>query len=367
MTLTRNKTTVAGLDLQAGSIAGTEITSNGSVELGGTAIAALDPGLTRDGEVAQPEELGRALKSFFSNSGLSRNVRIGIASQRVVVRTLRLPLIEDPREVETAIRFQAAEEIPMPLEGAVLEWQVLRADPRAPLDGQMDVAVVAARREAVGGIIEACRAAGLKPVGIDISAFGMIRALATPQSPPDVAFTGHEEATADEPVGSPSSARLLCNLGDVLNLAVASGPRCLFTRVSTFGMEAIVQQVSDRASLTPDHARQWMQHVGLVEPIEGITGDPRIVEVTRSALDAGVEKLAGEMRLSLDYYGSQEAAVPVDEVILCGAGSAVTGVPERLQRELGHAVGVGRPPALSHLDDASAARLTLAYGLALEE
>jgi type IV pilus assembly protein PilM len=47
----------------------------------------------------------------------------------VVVRTLKLPLIEDQKELETAIRFQAHDQIPMPLDQAVLDHRVLRRQP----------------------------------------------------------------------------------------------------------------------------------------------------------------------------------------------------------------------------------------------
>ena len=64
----------------------------------------------------------------------------GIANQRVVVRTLRLPAIEDPTELEAAVRFQAQEQIPMPLEQAVLDHQVVGGVPAAEgAPPQMDV------------------------------------------------------------------------------------------------------------------------------------------------------------------------------------------------------------------------------------
>ena len=89
--------------------------------------------------------------------------------------------------------------------------------------------------------------------------------------------------------------------------------------------------------------------------------------VAREALSEGAERLAGEMRLSLDYYGSQEGSVSVEEVVACGPGTAIEGLPAQLERELGYPFKVGRPHALADLDPVSAARLTLPYGLALDE
>ena len=116
---------------------------------------------------------------MYSAHKLSKQVRLGVGNQRVVVRTFRLPAIEDPKEMEAAVRFQAQEQIPMPIDQAVLEHQVVGGVPAE--DGsqpQVDVVVVAARRDMISSLIEPVRHAGLEPVGVDLSAFGMIRALA---------------------------------------------------------------------------------------------------------------------------------------------------------------------------------------------
>jgi hypothetical protein len=59
--------------------------------------------------------------------------------------------------------------------------------------------------------------------------------------------------------------------------------------------------------------------------------------------------------------------VPVDGVVACGPGTTIPGLAERLQRDLGQRIEVGRPKALAQLDAPTAARLTLSFGLALEE
>jgi type IV pilus assembly protein PilM len=362
---------VVGLDVEAGSIAATEVTSNGEVRLGSTGIATLGPGVTRDGEVADADALAAALKDLFAEHKLARNVRIGIANQRVIVRTLRLPLLEDRDEFEAAIRFQAASEIAMPLDQAVLDWQRLESEPSVTAANQMDVVVVAARRETVTGFSGAIRAAGLRPVGIDVSAFAMIRALAAevPAQTVDAAQVSYEEraAAGDDAPLPVRPARLFCSLGDVTNLAVARDRNCLFTRVSPFGVERIAQRLAERRELTLEHARKWLLHVGLETPLEQIEGDPAILAAARETLEEGATKLAGEIRLSLDYYGGQEAAVAVEEIVACGPGIAIAGLPERLERELGLSLRAVRPAALDHLDDADAARLTVSYGLGMEE
>jgi type IV pilus assembly protein PilM len=358
MQLTRKKKTggIVGLDIEAGSIAAAEVQVNGSERLVASAVEPLAAGAFHEGEVADAELLADSLKSMFATHKLPKEVRLGVANQRVVVRTVRLPAIEDPKELDAAVRFQAQEQIPMPLDQAVLEHQVVGGV--AAEEGstpQIDVVVVAARRDMVSSFLEPIRRAGLQPVGVDLSAFGMIRALA-----------GIEQPATGEPAERPSEAVLYCNVGDVTNLAVARGRACLFTRVSHVGLETISERVAAARGLSAEHAAQWLAHVGLEQPLEAIEGDPETVAEARRALEEGVTALADELRLSLDYYGAQEGAVPVGRIVFCGAGSAFAGLVQRMEAVLGLPISVSRPSALSGFDESSAARLTLPFGLALE-
>ncbi|HEX5984860.1 MAG TPA: pilus assembly protein PilM, partial [Solirubrobacterales bacterium] len=266
------------------------------------------------------------------------------------------------------VRFQAQEQIPMPLDQAVLEHQVVGG----VADGeggqpQVDVVVVAARRDMVTQFVEPLRRAGLEPVGIDLSAFAMIRALAGIVAPAEAAteVLGEGQAPADPPP-RPDDAVLYCNVGDVMNLAVARGRSCLFTRVSMVGMEAMTGRLTAEGGLVPEHAAQWLTHVGVDRPLEEIEGDPETVTRARRVLEEGVHSLVDEMRLSLDYYGAQEGAVPVGQIVLCGPGSAIPGLARVMESGVSLPIVAARPPAFAGYADDAAARLTLAYGLALE-
>lgn len=249
----------------------------------------------------------------------------------------------------------------MPLEEAVIEHRVVGGVP-ANGDGpaQIDVMVVAARREMILATLRPLRDAGLEPVGVDLSAFGMIRALAEggeTASPPD---------DENGPAASERAAVLFCNVGGATNLAVARGRSCLFTRVSLVGLEDIAGGLASTTGLSPEHANLWLSHVGLARPVEEIDGDPTVVARTREALEHGAVSLVDELRLSLDFYAAQESAVPVERIVLCGPGSAIPGLAEQMEPAVGLPTSVGRPAALSGYDATTAARLTLPLGLALD-
>ncbi len=353
---------LVGLEIEAGSVAAAEVRVNGTTELSATAVAPMPSGAFHDGEVTDPGALAEVLRGFFSEHKLSRRVRLGIANQRVVVRTLRLPAIEDPKKLEAAVRFQAQEQIPMPIDQAILDHRVIGGVPatdEAP--AQIDVVVVAARRDMIEATLKPLRDADLRPVGVDLSAFGLIRALAeTPMSAP--------QNSDEEGAVAPTTLTVLyCNVGDVTNLAIAKGRACLFTRVSPVGLEGIAEVLAGSTGLSQENARMWLGHVGLTESEEPIEGDPETITKTRTVMESGASSLLDELRLSLDFYGAQNGAMPVERIVLGGPGSAIPGLAERMEPVLGLPIAIGHPEALSGLDPASAARLTLPYGLALDQ
>ncbi len=122
--------------------------------------------------------LAEALKSFFAENDLPKRVRLGVANQRIVVRSLDLPPLEDPKAARRRGRApQAPDHIPMPMDEAILDYVPLGQV--QTLNGpRMRVVIVAARRELIDRLVGATKDAGLKVEGIDLAAFGMVRALA---------------------------------------------------------------------------------------------------------------------------------------------------------------------------------------------
>ncbi|HEX5780913.1 MAG TPA: pilus assembly protein PilM, partial [Solirubrobacteraceae bacterium] len=303
----------------------------------------LRPGVLRDGEVADVPALAEALKAFFGEHELSTRVRLGIANQRIVVRTLDLPPLEDEKALAAAVKVQAPDHIPMPMDEAIVDWQSL-GSVQTPSGPRTRVVVVAVRREMVDRLVAATREAGLKLEGIDLSAFGMVRALAGGSKP--------------------EGAVLYVSVGGLTNVAVANASGCLFTRAAAGGLDAMVHTLSERRGLTLEHARQWMTHVGLHAPLEGVDGDTDLVAAARTVLEEGVHQLADTVRNSLNFYRMQESAEQVETGVLTGPAVSIPGFVESLSEQL----RLPLEPAVvaSQDEDADLGRLTVAAGLAVE-
>lgn len=295
---------VVGLDLDGSYIAAVSI-SGGVIEQ--AASADLAPGLVREGEVEDVDGLAHALRDFFKANNLGKNVLLGVANQQIAVRSLEIPPIENEQERTAAVRFQASEAVAMPLDEAVLDYHVIGETTSGEGSGLMRVIVVAAREPMIMRLVDAVRGAGLRPEGIDLSAFALMRIVA-----PD------SEA-------EPAPARVYCHLAGVTNLAVGVGNTCVFTRP--------LATVWDGGS---------QEFVGA---------------------------LAEEIRLSMDYYTGQPDARQVSEIMLSGPGSQRPGMAEQVASLVGLPVAIAQP--LGRLGAASLrmgedpSHYTVAAGLAL--
>src|SRR5215210_7585847 len=220
-----NRGTV-GLDLDGAYIAAAQISADGVSRAPSIELA---PGVISDGEVTDVTALTEALRDFFKVHGLPKRVRLGIANQQIVVRQMEIPKIDDEKERAAAVRFQAAEAIAMPLDEVVLDHQVVGEAVSPEGSPRLRVVVVAARESMIARVVEAVRDAGLRPEGIDLNAFALVRTLAMPSD-------------------STETARVYCHLGGVTNLAIAVGTSCLFTRPLSTQWDSDDENLADELS-----------------------------------------------------------------------------------------------------------------------
>jgi type IV pilus assembly protein PilM len=372
----RSGADLVGLDIQPGFIAAATVQVNGSILAQRVAATTLPADVVREGEVADEGALSEALREMFSKSGLGKRVRVGVANQRTVMRTLQLPPISDRKELAAAVNFQAQDQVPMPLANAVLDFHSL-------------------------GVVDTH--AGLQPQGIDLSAFALIRSL-------------HR-------AGDEQSERVLyLNVDGLTNLAIADGLICSFTRVVGGGIEAMASELAERRGIPVADAREQVLSFDLnsspaeldlpaeLEPEEEAQPaldaeqeeEGAVSEEEHTALEAGasfaelvaqpsapepspaepdgdddvrgvvenaIRDIAGEVRNSLDFHRSQDQGGEVSHVVLSGAALDLPGFAEALQMALdvevrSESVGV---LDVHPTDEVSPHRLAVAAGLATAE
>lgn len=341
----RRAATITGLEISATqAIAAQARLQDGQIVAERVAARPLPHGLLRDGLVVDAERLGAELKELFAEHRLSKRVRVGLATPRTILRVIDLPPLEE-KDVRAALLMQAQERIPMPLDRAVLDFQTVGLVD-TPEGRRLRVVVVATEREGVEPLLEALRRGGLKPEGIDLSVFAVIRAL-----------TSREQAQG--PV-------LYAQLGDLVTIAIAEGGVCRFTRQAPQGLALVLERLAESRAIPVDEALAVLQGVGDSGAPQSAVSEDR--DVTDLLSRVAVE-LGSELRTAAEFYANQFGSGMVTSGIVAGPLAPLPGFVDALAASSGLTLVRGEaattgPDALGGVD----ARLApLATGLAVGE
>ncbi len=169
---------VIGLDIGTNAVRVAEVELGARPVLRAFGQVGLPPGACVDGEVVAPAVVGEAIRRLWREVGIKgKIVRVGVASQRVVVRAVDFPDLPDD-ELESALTFEAQEYIPMPLAQAVLDFQVIESFTGPEGEALVRVLLAAAHQELVANTLAAVSAGGLRASAVDLVSFALIRSLA---------------------------------------------------------------------------------------------------------------------------------------------------------------------------------------------
>ena len=349
---------LVGLKVGGSQLAAARIANNGAAELLQVARRDLEPGIVVAGELRDPEALAKSLKEFFAANKLPRkNVRLGIASNRIGVRTFEISGIDDNKQLENAIHFRAQETLPIPLDEAVLDYRILEEKVDDEGTSTKRVLLVVAYKELVDRYIAACKKAGITLSGIDLEAFALLRALSAPRP---------EDAPSD-------SALVAVAIGhDRSTFAVSDGRVCEFTRVLEWGGSALNVAIARVLDLAPSEAERIKRAVSLASPDvpQGIT--PEYYSLAVDAVRKQVQAFARELVSSLQFYQNQPGSLGIGEIVITGGTAGLGGLGDELQRLIGVRVRVGDPLARLKLAkkidvQQPVGSLAVAIGLGIED
>jgi type IV pilus assembly protein PilM len=320
---------LVGLKIGASQLAAATVSNNGHAEVLQLARESLDAGIVSNGELREPDLLAEALKSFFKRHKLpTRGVRLGIATNRIGVRTLEISGIEDAKQLANAIRFRAQEALPIPIDEAVLDYQVLSETKDEAGVTTRKILLVLAYRDLIDRYVAACKQAGIQLVGIDLEAFALLRAVAAPR---------------DE--GTPAQSALVAvSVGhDRTTFAVSDGRTCEFTRVLDWGGHTLnvgLARVLDMAPSEVDDIKRGLSLHGAEVPA-GLSEQQ--AAKAREALNAQVQAFARELVSSLQFYQNQPGSLGIGEIVLTGGTAHLEGFAAELGRLIGVRVRIGDP------------------------
>jgi type IV pilus assembly protein PilM len=285
--LKQNADRVVGLDVGTGAVRLADVESGARRVLRAFGQVDLPPGGVVAGEVVDVDAVAEAIRQLWRETGVrQRTVRVGVASERVVVRTIELAAVPD-NELADALRFQAQDYITIPIDEAVLDFHILERVSGPDGEPLVRILLAAAHRETVGALLEAVKQAGITASGVDLVPLALIRGL--------------------RPAGGePGSAEAIVSVGAGVITVV----------VHEAGLPRMVRIVAAATGGGP------------ADPAE---------------FDADLAAIIGPVHGSLDHYLNQSDAPPLTKVVLTGGGSLTEGLADALAASLFLPVEQARP------------------------
>jgi type IV pilus assembly protein PilM len=355
---------VVGLRIGSSGISAAVVANEGGRhELHDLARVPLESGVVVDGEIRDPVGLERALRTLFSEYKLPRDVRIGLASNRIGVRTFDIAGIDDQERFNNAVRFKAHEVLPIAGTESVLDYRVIDTRHLESGEEMRRVLLVVAPSDQVGPYVDVCAAAGLRLVGIDLEALGLLRAFVHPDLARSEA--GQDTATVIVGMGHGSST-----------LLVAGGGAAEFTRVFDWGGVILQNAIAEELDVSPGEAALILGQVSLAGPAAGdhsLDVDTRLRAV--EAVRLRLTPFARELVASLQFYQTQPESLGIGEIVITGATSRLDGLSDFLHQMIGVPVRVGDPlarveptaDALVNVDETDLPTFAAPIGLAIED
>ncbi len=319
-----------GLDVGTNAVTIAEVAPGTPPRLEMFAQVALPREAMHEGEVADTAAVTDAVARLRAEVGLKKAaVRVGIASPRVVVRQVEMPVMTR-QELASALHFQAADLIPISIEDAVLDFAILGTNEPGPHpdDGgepTMQVLLAAAQEATIMRLVSAVEAGGLQVAAVDLIPLALTRALARPVPAKAAAPAGGGVALADDAVGAEG---IVSFGGGVTAIAVHEGGIPRFVRVLGSGGRELTDAIAHDLEVPVETA----------EALKRAIADPaqdEAVARARTAMDRPMSVLLDEVRSSIDYYRNQPGSARLLRVVATGGSAQLPGLPERLAALVG--------------------------------
>ena len=314
---------LVGLDIGSRTIKAAEIidTKKGN-SLKKFAMTDIPPGLIEDGTVNDPEAVGQAISELFKSYNIrEQNVAISIGGYSVIVKKINVQTMAEDQLQET-IHFEAEQYIPFDISDVNLDFQILGPNENNP--NQMNVFLVAAKKEMVNDYINLVNLAGLNPCIIDVEAFAL-------QNIFEINYDTKDENIALIDIGASKTS-----------LNILKGNNSVFMRDVSLGCGQINQKIISLINCSFEEA----EAIKLGGQTDKISPDD-LKEIVSSV----VADWCTEIRRALDFFYSTYPDDQIKRIVLSGGGGNIAEFRQLLTVEASAEVETINPFSTFAIDD----------------
>ncbi len=341
----KRKKSSVGLDIGSGSVKVVELEERPEgIALVNFGVAELLPEAIVDGEIMDRQAVVDAIRNVFEERGIAnKHVATAVSGRALIVKKILMDRLSEEDARET-IHWEAEQHVPYDVTDVVLDFQILKTDVGPK---QMQVLLVAAKKEMLNVHSDIIREAGLTPDLIDVDAFAVQNAL---------------EANYDF---TPEDVLAFINIGaELTNVSIVKDGIPHFTKDLALGGHTVAEAIQREHGLSQD------------ESYRALRGDSEGSYDITQLVKVACDDLVVTLDRALAYLKTSEEAGDLDRILVSGGSSSLPGLQELLSEKFNVPVDIANPLLrISHEPSAfvsrdparEAAALTVAIGLALRK
>ncbi|BDG04297.1 type IV pilus assembly protein PilM [Anaeromyxobacter oryzae] len=307
-----------GLDIGSSSVKLVQLKEKrGGYALQAFGAAPLPPEAIVDGALMNSSAIVQAIQEVVAQQKLkAKDVAIGVRGHSVIIKKISLPRMTQ-EELDESIQWEAEQYIPFDVKDVNIDTQILTPDGDAA--GQMDVLLVAAKKDMINDYTSVCAEAGLTATVVDVDAFAVQNA-----------YEANYDANVEETV-------VLINVGAaVSNINIVSRGVTTFTRDITMGGNAFTEEIQKQLNISYDEA-DALKVGGQGE------SDAVVPQEVERVIQGVAEQMGGEIQRSLDFYASTAPGSAMSRVYLSGGTARIPALFKVLEQRAGVPVEVLNP------------------------
>ena len=317
------KNKLVGLDIGSRTLKVAEVVEKASgLVLKKIGFIDIAPGMIEDGFIKKPEEVADSLRQLFKAYNIKEdNVAVSIGGYSVLIKNISVDTMSE-EELQDRIKFEAEQYIPFDIDEVNLDFHILGEHDHNP--NQMNVLLVAAKKEIVNDYVDLVRIAGLNPCIIDADTFAI-------QNIFEANYDIPEEAVALIDIGAIKTS---------INIMKNNSP--VFMRDVSLGCGQINQQIIKAADCTFEEAEQ-IKHSSETDKIS----EEEKNNITGTVIDGWCV----EIQRALDFYYSMTPEDQISKIFLSGGGAKLEDFRYLLAQQTSSEVKVFNPFESLEVDD----------------
>ena len=297
---------LVGVDIGTSAVKVVQVRASGKgIHLLKYGVEPLPPQSIVDRHVMNSGAVVDALRKTFRDLRIGqKEIALSISGNSVIIKKLNLPLMKRD-ELEEQIQWEAEQHIPFDIAEVEVDYNILWQNPEV---GQMDVLLVAAKKDEIQDLVEVAKEARLRPLVVDIDAFSLQNVYEL-----NYGFTEGETVA-------------LLNVGaEVTTVNIVSGAVSQFTRDISNGGSSITEEIQKQLQVSYDEAEAYKAGGGL-------HSNEVIPEEVDGIISGVVDALAGEIQRSLDFYMATTNRGEVERVYLSGGTAKIPYLRSAIER-----------------------------------